>query len=71
MRTKFCVLFLLLATLPAALCPVVYGKSYHSSISSKPVHVDGYYRKDGTYVAPVPRQNSELIPDQVVAARIR
>jgi hypothetical protein len=48
MSTKFCVLFLLLA----ALCPVVYGKSHHASGSgSKSVHVDGYYRKDGTYVA--------------------
>jgi hypothetical protein len=49
MRTKYCVLFLLLA----ALCPVAHGKSHHSSSSSsKPIHVDGYYRKDGTYVAP-------------------
>jgi hypothetical protein len=47
MRTKFCVLFLLLA----ALCPVAYCTSHHSS-SSKPVHVEGYYRKDGTYVRP-------------------
>ena len=49
MHRKCCVLFLLLA----ALCPVVFAKTQHSSSSSsKPVHVDGYYRKDGTYVAP-------------------
>jgi hypothetical protein len=49
MRRKCCVLFLLLAVL----CPVVYAKTHHSSSSSsKPVHVEGYYRKDGTYVAP-------------------
>jgi hypothetical protein len=48
MRPKYCVLFLLLA----ALCPVAYGKSHRFSSDSKPVHVDGYYRKDGTYVRP-------------------
>ena len=52
MRTKYCVLFLLLGVLcpVAILCPVAYGKSHSSS--SKPVRVDDYYRKDGTYVAP-------------------
>jgi len=45
---KFCVLFLLVASL----CPLAFSKSHHSSSSSKSVRVDGYYRKDGTYVAP-------------------
>jgi hypothetical protein len=58
MRTKYCVLFLLFGALCplATLCPVAYGKSHSSS--SKPVHVDGYYHKDGTYVAPHDRSLS-------------
>jgi hypothetical protein len=50
MRTKYCVLFLMLA----ALCSFANGKDSRSS-SSGQVHVHGYYRKDGTYVAPYDR----------------
>jgi hypothetical protein len=53
---KGCVLFLLLFVL----CPVVYGGSHHGSGSrygSGSVHVGGYYRHNGTYVAPYNRSS--------------
>jgi 5-methylcytosine-specific restriction endonuclease McrA len=56
MRTNHCVLLLLLSVS----CSAAHGGSHRSSGSgSRPVHVDGYYRHNGTYVPPHDRSLPE------------
>jgi len=58
--------FLVLLTAPSSLAKSSSHSSHHSSSKSdsagKTEHVSGYYRKDGTYVAPYDRHPSGTAP---------